>query len=528
MEPDLPTNHEGCEEREPDSQGEDGRGVATAVAALLALDDGATPDELRDALSDVARLAQALDGLEREIVRETAIKELRRRGASSPARLVDAALGSSASGERDPSVGGSTPFMCDPEPWPLAVDGAELLSELCATLRRFVIMPEGAYEAVALWCLYTHCFDAFDVAPLLLFTSATKRCGKTRAKEIASRLVARPLQVTNITAAALFRGVEKYQPTLLIDEADRFLKDNPELNGIVNGAHTRDSAFVLRCVGDECEPRLFSTWCPKLIAGIGRQLGTLEDRAIIVELRRRAAGEPVEPWHLHRANELEPLQRRCARWAADHSPELRAAEPDLPDLDGNDRAADNWRPLLAIADAAGGVWPQLARAAARRLAGAVSDDGDGIGVTLLGDLRLLFDERDAALLPTSEILDALQAMEERPWGDFRHGRPLSAENLARLLRPFGVRPHKQRVVQAPNPVSCYRREDFEDAFARWAPARPGTDGTCLQNETFSLRTDKPGVPPQKVAICGAVPVVSGDAPGARSGRGTHSPWSADL
>jgi putative DNA primase/helicase len=96
--------------------------------------------------------------------------------------------------------------------------------------------------------------EAFDISPLLSITSPTKRCGKSTLLDIVALLAPRAVPASNITAASLFRIVEKFSPTLLVDEADTFLGDNDELRGIINSGHRRSSAFVVRTVGDDHEP----------------------------------------------------------------------------------------------------------------------------------------------------------------------------------------------------------------------------------------------------------------------------------
>lgn len=155
------------------------------------------------------------------------------------------------------------------EPWPEAVDGGELLAKLAATCRRYIVLPEHADVALALWIVFTHCVDAVSVAPILALTSPEKRCGKSTVLALLRRLVQRAMAAANISAAALFRAVEAWAPTLLIDEADTFMGATEELRGILNSGHTRDSAFVIRTVGDDHEPRRFSTWGAKAIALIG-------------------------------------------------------------------------------------------------------------------------------------------------------------------------------------------------------------------------------------------------------------------
>ena len=273
--------------------------------------------------------------------------------------------------------------------------------------------------------MFTYALEAFDVAPILALCSPLKRCGKTTTEEVTTALAKRPLAAANITVAALYRTVEQFAPTLIVDEADTFLLTNLALRGILNSGHTRATAFVVRTAGHE--PRLFSTWGARMIALIGRLPATLEDRAIVLPMRRRAPGEAVD--RIRRdglVRQCDPLRRRTARWVAEHLPALRAADPAVPaELD--DRQADNWRPLLAIADEAGGAWPDLARTAARRLAGAVAEADTAAPVQLLADLRELFTATDG-----------------RPPGDRRHHPPLD--------RPRGSAVGRLRPGPAPDPA----------------------------------------------------------------------------
>ena len=312
--------------------------------------------------------------------------------------------------------------LLDPEPWPEPVDGAQLLDEIAGTIRRFASLPDGGAEAAALLSLHAHAHDAFEVSPLLAITSPEKRCGKTTVLMLVSKFVPRPLPVANITSAALFRAVETYRPTLLIDEADSFLAGNEELRGIINSGHRRAMACVVRTVGDDHEPRLFSTWCPKAVALIGALPDTLEDRAVLIRMQRRRAGEGAEELRLDRLGALEPLRRRAARWAADNIDRLKTADPDLPPNMTNARARDNWRVLVAVADAAGGRWPALAREVALRLSSS-EPDTESIKVLLLRDLKALFDEKGVERLESEKVVTALIEIEGRPWAEGKNGRP---------------------------------------------------------------------------------------------------------
>ncbi|MBN1458228.1 MAG: DUF3631 domain-containing protein [Armatimonadetes bacterium] len=355
-----------------------------------------------------------------------------------------------------------TLILADPAPWPEPVDCADLLTEISDTVQRRVRMPDGGAEATALFVYHAHAHDAAEISPILGVTSPTPECGKSVLVTIIGCLVPRPLSASNITAASVFRAVEEFYPTLLVDEADTFLRDNDELRGVLNSGHMRAAAYVVRCVGDDHKPVIFRTWCPKAIAMIGDLPATLLSRSIQIKLKRLSQDESVVPLRLHELGMFEPLRRKAARSAQDHLEDLRRHEPDMPpELRG--RAADNWRPLLSIADLAGGGWPQRARQAAVALSGHTSDQIAGI--MLLEDLWTLFQKLGDDRLSTWEILSKLNTMDHRPWPEWNKGRELSGRGLAKLLSPFGIVPRTIR--RGDGTPKGYLREQFEDAFNRY-------------------------------------------------------------
>lgn len=356
----------------------------------------------------------------------------------------------------------------DPKPWPDPVNGAALLNDLVATFERYLALPQHAAHALALWVLHTFCLSIATSNPRLAIISPQKRCGKTTLVSVLSKLVPRPLPAANITPAAVYRAIEACTPTLLLDEADTFLADNHELRGVLNSGHTRATAFVIRSVGDEHQPRRFATWCPMAIAAIGRLSETLMDRSIVIEMRRRRANEKVKRLRIDRTPDLNELAAKAARWTADNLEGMTNADPDVPAA-LNDRAADNWRPLLAIADAAGGEWSTTARQAALALAGEQEDDS--IDVLLLQDIRAIFDDRGSDRLPSNDLADALVALQGRPWSDWKRGKPLTANALSRLLKPFSIVPGSIRVgAGSKDTPKGYKREQFADAWSRYASA----------------------------------------------------------
>jgi putative DNA primase/helicase len=209
-----------------------------------------------------------------------------------------------------------TILLHEPEPWPSPVDGGELLNAVRAIFEKYAILPAGAAVMLPLWVIHTYLLDASDVSPYVVITSPEKQCGKTIVLQLLQALVYRPLPASNITAAAVFRTIEAFKPTLLIDEADSFMRHNEELRGVLNSGHRRSMAYCIRTTGDNHEPKRFATWCPKAIALIGKLPTTLEDRSIPVLMRRKSRDEKVQRIRDKFLRE-ETAEARCkaVRWA---------------------------------------------------------------------------------------------------------------------------------------------------------------------------------------------------------------------
>ena len=347
------------------------------------------------------------------------------------------------------------------EPWNTAVSGATLLDDIEKIFHRYIVLPEGAGAALSLWTLHAWTMDAGDISPFLVLVSPTKRCGKTNTLIVLYYITPRSELASNISASALFRYVEQVRPTLLIDEADSFLKDNEEMRGILDSGHTKTAAHVIRNVevNGEHKPRRFSTWAPKAIATIRGLADTLEDRSVVLTLQRKPPGARVERLRKRDSSEFETLRRQASRWAEDSLSALADPDPAIPDV-LNDRAADNWRPLLAIADLAGGDWPNCARDAACLLSGE-GHDATSINVELLADIRLAFGETD--VIRSVDLVAKLTADPERPWVEWKHGKALTQKQLA---GPPKAVPHHLRDGSLP---------DWRTARATTVPGskRPG-------------------------------------------------------
>lgn len=345
-----------------------------------------------------------------------------------------------------------------------------LLQELHAALTRYVVFPDGhAADAVTLYIAATHAQAAWEHATRLVIKSPLKRCGKSRLQEVIAETCHRPLRTANCSTAALVRSIGSDDPpTILLDEADtvfggrKAAKDSvaEDLRGFINAGHSRGAPYLRWDMNsralEECP-----TFAMAVIGGIGNMPDTIEDRAVVVSMRRRADGETVDQFRRRNIPELHALRDKLSAWVRGHLTELRTAEPMMP---VQDRAADTWEPLVAIADLAGGDWPQRARTACSTMVGGATDELSSSGERLLADLHNLWGDEPAIL--TADLLDELHRLDEAPWSDW-YGKPLTDRGLANLLRPYGVKSRNVRVDDQQG--KGYRRDDLTDPWARYLP-----------------------------------------------------------
>jgi Protein of unknown function (DUF3631) len=348
--------------------------------------------------------------------------------------------------------------------------------------------------------VHTFAHDANDFSPILNLKSAQKPSGKTRLMQVLERMVARSLLVSGIRPAALLRLIELKAPTMLFDEVDAAMKQDRELNeayrGIINSAFSRPSARFIMNVplpGGGYEPRQFSTWAPLVLSGIGDLPDTVRDRSIQIDMVRKRKEEQVRRLRCGDGHDLAVLAQKAARWAHDNFARLREAEPPMPEA-LNDRAADVWEPLFAIAALAGGEWLERARAAALYLSSDKDDENPGI--QLLEDIRTVFTTNQM----TSQLLvEWLLALETGPWSESGPGgKPLTQNKLARLLKPYKVAPKTIRTGPGPKETAKgYSLSQFSDLFDRYL-AGDETVTPSQGKETRGFSTDEAVTTPSDV------------------------------
>jgi len=355
----------------------------------------------------------------------------------------------------------------DTIPWPDAVRVDEVLNEIVSFIRRFAIIPQYADIAIALWILHVWCLDAFTISPLLRIKSPTKSCGKTTLLNLIGQLLPKNAFSSNFTTPVMFRLVDSFKVSLCIDEVDSNFRRNEELVSLVNSGYRREGAIAYRCSGDSNEPTAYNSWSGKALAGIGRLPETTESRAIQILMRKKKKDEKVEKIRKHHSKDFEILKQKCRKNAFDNVNRLRDYEPEIPqELD--DRQADNWEPLIAVADLAGGKWPAWGRQAAIALSCAGKGDEIGKGEELLADLKEIFDRMNQQGHPnllTEWIISGLCGKSERPWREYDYGKPITPKQLANLLKPFEIEPRSVRVTTGV--YRGYYGADLQDAFERY-------------------------------------------------------------
>lgn len=372
------------------------------------------------------------------------------------------------------------------EACPGAVDGAALLDSIRTVINEHLVLADDVDVPMSLWVLLTYCFNDFPILPILGISSPEKRCGKTTALEVLHGLVHRPLPAASISAAAVFRVVEGHKPTLLIDEADTFLPINNELRGVINSGHTHTTAFTVRCNSETNEPERFSTWAPKVLAMIGNLPDTINDRSVVVRMERKLSSDQVKRVDLGFHTKMLNLRERSLKWCLDNS--LQGSRPKTPAVN-NDRALDNWVPLLAIADRAGGDWPRLAREAMVALEGS-KIDAENTSEMLLSDIKDLLCLRrnlDSTVdrIKSEDLVQNLCRLEGRPWPEWRNGKPMTASALAKQLGKFRIKPKTMRFENGT--AKGYTFGDFDDAFRRYLSSdTPQTNRNSVTNKEYQI------------------------------------------
>lgn len=384
------------------------------------------------------------------------------------ARQVAEAEARTAAREADSKRGAVLIFQ-EVEPWPEPSALADLLDEIVRQIRRFVVASEAALVAAALYVVFTYIYGGSAVCPILAVLSPVKGSGKSRLLAVLRQLIAHALATSNISPAALYRAIAFYEPlTMIIDEIDLVFgkasksERAEELRNVLNAGHTRGTALVIRCDADNLEPKAYSTFCPKIVAGLGSLPETVTDRSVVVRMARRRVDEAVEVFsEVDPPPELRVLRAKLARWALDEGGTALMEPPERP-RGLRDRQFDNWRPLLQLAALAGAEWTTRAVSAAAELS-IENDEADDPKLAVLHDLVPIFANADPAHgILTRDIVARLKSAEGRDYSW------MTEKKLGRNLSGFGVRSTTLHLPGVPA-AKGYRTTEIRALFDRYFP-----------------------------------------------------------
>jgi putative DNA primase/helicase len=367
------------------------------------------------------------------------------------------------------------------EPWPASVGGAILIERIVRRIKRHVVLSDQSALASGLWVAFAWAHDASVHSPILLVSSPEAECGKSTLLGIISLMVPRGFIFVECTPQVLYRMIERWHPTIILDEADSAFKNSHELRSIINSGWTR-GAGVPRCHPDTHEPEFFDTFGPKAVGLKGLHVpDTTLSRSIVIEMERKWPDDRAEEFAHADDEELAEIRQQLARFAEDNARAFATRSPRLPEGFGN-RLAANWRPLLVIAELCGPRMAERARAAAVALSRR-SDDAS-LGVELLRDIRDIADELGKVGIDhirSTELVNKLGNMSDRPWAEMAYtGKPISQPQLAKLLKAYHIKPRNIRF--GGDIFKGYEFASFATAF-RYIPSTQGeTAATPLQSQ----------------------------------------------
>ena len=388
-------------------------------------------------------------------------------------------------------------------------DARELLDSASRFLRKFVSLSDSQARAITLWVAHTHSFYAADCTPYLSVNSAEPESGKTRLLEVLEVLVPNPWFTGRVSPAVLTRKIDARCPTVLLDESDTAFGGEREyaetLRGVLNTGYRRGGKASC-CVGQgaNISYKDFATFSPKAIAGIGRLPDTVASRSIPIRLKR-APRATIEKFRKREAErEGSKIADQLAAWCKANIEKLRAARPEFPHQ-LSDRQSDVCEPLFAIADLAGGDWPQSARSALVELCAQGRAQDDSIGVKLLADIRYIFDHpqgQDGESAPpvdriaSCDLAYALGEMEDRPWAEWgKFQKPITQPQLARQLAKYEITPASLRLPDERR-LKGYERNQFTESWETYLPSDSvqspiapgvGRDTVTIQGNTAQNR-----------------------------------------
>jgi len=344
------------------------------------------------------------------------------------------------------------------------VNADDLLNKIEQFISDHAILPKGGSSAIALWCLASYNINNFRIFPRLAVISPEKRCGKSTVLDLIEAFSYKPLITSNMTPASIFRIINSYQPTLIMDEADTFVAGGSnEIRGIINSGHAKAKAFVTRCSGESHDVVRYSTWTPMVLASIGDLPSTIMDRSIIIPIKRKAQDEKVKRIDVDLSDKSLIFRQKLLKWSLDNSTGIKN-NPVTPSLgNGNDRGIDNWLPLFTIANQVSEVWLDKCKVAYGLLN--TCDAEPELSTLLLADISEIFNNHTDTKIPSADLVTQLIKDQDKPWCEYKGGKPLTQNKLAGMLKTYGI---KSKVIRYRDKTPRgYELDQFDDSFKRY-------------------------------------------------------------
>ena len=351
-------------------------------------------------------------------------------------------------------------FIADIVPYTDSVTNDEIYQALYELIDRHIIIDKPLKVAFVLWVLFTYLIDDCDIAPIAWITAPEKSCGKSTLLGLFERVVNRPYTMTDPSQAVLYRIMDKYKPCLLIDEIDTGLKDKSTILGILNAGYSRHACKIPKVNMDKGGTvESFNAFGAKVLCGIGGLTGTTASRSIKFELKRKSNNDKVARLNkrtlTHAKTDL--IRQKAKRWATDNRQAIIQTEIEI--LPINDRAYDNWYILLQIAHVLG-VYDTAKQAC---LTINKAKDELSTNEQLLFDIREVWRGEKMAL---KFLLERLIADDEKAWASLNNGQEMTAHQLGKRLRGFGIAP-KTIKTGVSTTAKGYDKDQFTQIWERY-------------------------------------------------------------
>ena len=344
---------------------------------------------------------------------------------------------------------------------------AKTVEFIVEELRRHIVFENDTHAfTISLWITGTYLMDNWGLYPKLYINSPERECGKTSLLCMIEAFANNARMAASITPSAFYRIIQSEGPTLLIDEADRTLRGNEELNGIINAGHTRRTAIKILSEptpDGKWKSVEMSLWAPQVFAGIGTQADTLLSRSIKISMRRKMVSEKVAAAPLDYFEQQEDVRKSIKSWANQEGKSVAALDVSIPGI-ASDRVLDNWKPFFQIAASLRDDWPDRVLAAFNELEVNNKESNPlSEGAELLTDIQLLVESHKSTEIPAAELLSYLVMKQDSEWFQHNRGKSITQKWLSKMLQGYGVYTERRRHA------NVYEVEKLREAFARYLP-----------------------------------------------------------